>query len=260
MDRAFAPQLVHVAIFSEDPPRLADFYESAFDMKVVRRAGAVWLWDGRILLALNPWRDSNDKKVRTDEVGEIETKKLDHFGFRVEKLEDFRDCLKKAGAESDPAPRPAGRSFSEWRFHDPDGNRIDLSERGYKPVSSDQLAQIDTKDACEINRIVTFSDNPSYLAKFFTSMFGLTTASQSETSISLTDGRTRLVILPAQPSSEKGLYCFGFQVTDEAKMSRRLEQMGIPVSSAPSWEDPSKRQFNTQDLDGNPLMFFNAAA
>ena len=49
------PRLVHIAVRSKNPARLAGFYKDTFDMKIVLRGrGAVDLWDGNLFLAINP--------------------------------------------------------------------------------------------------------------------------------------------------------------------------------------------------------------
>ena len=138
-NQAASARIVHVALFTRNPRDLAPFYRDAFNMKIVHVGGAVQLWDGHVLLALNPWRGVDPETLRIDEVGEPQAKGFDHFGFQIDSLENIAGRLKHAGATADIAKRPAGRTFTEWRAHDLEGNRIDLSERGYKPVSAEKL-------------------------------------------------------------------------------------------------------------------------
>ena len=247
-----SPCLGHVAIFTPDPYRLAAFYEETFNMQIVRRRHAVWLWDGRIHLALNPWRAGGDEVERRDEVGEIYARKLDHFGFQVGSVDSFKDPIKRAGATMEPQLRPSGRSFAEWRFHDPEENRVDLSEMGFK-----QEIASDAAPASVIGRIVLFTTDPSRLADFYASVFALRTVYKSANSTALTDGNAQLVLVNPEPNSVCGLYCFGFRVADERKTTGRLERLGISVSSRPDWIDGNKNQFHARDLDGNPVTFLS---
>ena len=64
-------------------------------MKIVHVGGAVQLWDGHILLALNPWRSTGDETLRIDEVGEPQAKGFDHFGFQIDDLEAVKKRLKE---------------------------------------------------------------------------------------------------------------------------------------------------------------------
>ena len=74
MTEQAAPRIVHVALFTRNPRELAPFYCDVFDMKIVHIRNAVQLWDGRTLLALNPWRGVAEERLRTDEVGEPQAK------------------------------------------------------------------------------------------------------------------------------------------------------------------------------------------
>jgi catechol 2,3-dioxygenase-like lactoylglutathione lyase family enzyme len=69
-DQTPAARIVHVALFTRNPRDLAPFYRDAFNMKIVHVGGAVQLWDGHVLLALNPWRGVDPETLRIDEVGE----------------------------------------------------------------------------------------------------------------------------------------------------------------------------------------------
>jgi catechol-2,3-dioxygenase len=226
-------------------------------MKIVHVGGAVQLWDGHVLLALNPWRGVGDQKLRIDEVGEPQAKGFDHFGFQINDLNDTRTLLKTAGANDDVAQRPAGRTFTEWRAHDPEGNRIDLSEKGYKPVSSEKLRELEVDAASEINRIVIGAANPPKLADFYTKAFGMEVSRRSNDKVTLTDGRTQLLLLSREPDSSEGFHCLGFRLVDKKKMLERASAMGAPVSQAQDWEDPEKQQFLLRDPDGNLLALFS---
>ena len=100
-------RIIHVALFTRNPHDLAPFYRDAFGMKIVHVGGAVQLWDGHILLALNPWRGVGEEKLRIDEVGEPQAKGFDHFGFKIEDLEETKGLLKRAGCDTEVMKRPA---------------------------------------------------------------------------------------------------------------------------------------------------------
>ena len=259
-DNLPSPRIIHVALFTRDPRGLAPFYRDAFGMQIVHVGGAVQLWDGHVLLALNPWRGVGDQTLRIDEVGEPQAKGFDHFGFQINNLNDMKALLKDAGANAEVMKRPAGRTFTEWRAHDPEGNRIDLSERGYKPVSADKLQKIEVNAASEINRIVIGSANPSKLADFYKNAFGMAISCQSEGKVTLTDGRTQLLLLAREAESAGGFYCLGFRLIDEQRTLARAEAMGASVSRAQDWEDSEKQQFFLRDPDGNLLALFGNGA
>jgi predicted enzyme related to lactoylglutathione lyase len=118
-----SPKIRHLAIMSLDPERLAKFYESAFAMKRLPRAGAngskaVFLTDGYLTLAILHNRADGRPTG------------LNHFGFQVAEQDEIAERVGDAGGFR-PAKRPADRAFAESRGADPDGNNFDISVRGY---------------------------------------------------------------------------------------------------------------------------------
>jgi catechol 2,3-dioxygenase-like lactoylglutathione lyase family enzyme len=110
----------HIAIKSDDPIKLAQFYEDTMDMKVILRrpTGAIYMTDGYMNVALLPVRDGGKPGI-------------DHFGFEVDSIDDVAGRLKEHGH---PAPkiRPNNPPYAEQRAVDPDGNYFDLSEHGFQ--------------------------------------------------------------------------------------------------------------------------------
>lgn len=110
----------HIALYTPDPRRLADFYCGVLGMKEIDRTdrSSIFVSDGYFNLAL--------LYQRTEEkVG------LNHFGFQVKSNEEMRSRVEKAGV-SRGAARPERIPFAEFRIHDPEGNGIDISEKGWK--------------------------------------------------------------------------------------------------------------------------------
>jgi catechol 2,3-dioxygenase-like lactoylglutathione lyase family enzyme len=110
----------HIALYTPDPQRLADFYCSVLAMKEVERTdrSSIFVSDGYFNLAL--------LYKRTEEpLG------LNHFGFHVGSNEEMRSRAEKAGV-SPGARRPDRIPFAEYRVHDPEGNGIDISEKGWR--------------------------------------------------------------------------------------------------------------------------------
>jgi len=110
----------HLAIISDDRERLVEFYTKAFGMKRIEGTGpAIYLSDGYINLALIQKRPTNKAGMY-------------HFGFVVDEIESLKPLCKELGAASEVEERPYQ---SEYRVHDPDGNPIDVSLRGW-PVEA----------------------------------------------------------------------------------------------------------------------------
>ena len=106
------PDLRQLMIGAENPNFLARFYRDVFDLeKIGEEEGAVFL---------------SDVYKRTEEpLG------LNHFGFHVGSNEEMRARAEKAGV-APGARRPDRIPFAEYRVHDPEGNGIDISEKGWK--------------------------------------------------------------------------------------------------------------------------------
>ena len=124
------PTIRHLAIYTPDTDRLADFYVKVFDMEITRRAGPlgqgpVFLTDGYLNLAILPHSARGEIAVG-----------LNHFGFEVDSIDEIAKRLNAAGVAG-PVERPAGR-YAEVRATDPGGNMFDLSEGGFaeKPARS----------------------------------------------------------------------------------------------------------------------------
>jgi catechol 2,3-dioxygenase-like lactoylglutathione lyase family enzyme len=122
-DVAFEQQPVpirHIALYTPDPQRLRDFYCTVLDMKEVERTdrSSIFVSDGYFNLAL--------LYQRTEEpMG------LNHFGFQVKSNEEMQSRAEKAGVRRG-AKRPDRIPFAEYRVHDPEGNGIDISQKGWR--------------------------------------------------------------------------------------------------------------------------------
>jgi catechol-2,3-dioxygenase len=249
-----APRIVHVALFTRNPRELAPFYRDVFDMEIVHSRNAVQLWDGRTLLALNPWRGIGEEKLRIDEVGEPQAKGFDHFGFQITDVEATKNHLHKNYPACEISKRPAGRTFTEWRAHDPEGNRIDLSEMGYKPVSEDELQSMAVQTPCQIKRIVIGAENIAPLAEFYQRGFGMKVAQQTAGESLLTDGATELQLIKSD-SADAGFQSLGFRLFDQDRMLALARRAGVTMSRTEN-RDGASAEFQLRDPDGNQLMLF----
>ena len=106
----------HLAIRSENPEKLARYYEEVFGWTRLRSGpgGGVHLTDGRINIAV-----LNTNGLHSG---------IEHFGIKIESMDEVKEGLGKYGVEIEA--RPAGRA-AETRLADPDGNQIDLSVNGF---------------------------------------------------------------------------------------------------------------------------------
>lgn len=110
----------HIALYTADPKRLSNFYGDTFAMKEISQSdrSSIFVSDGYFNLALLYQR------VREEKNG------FNHFGFHVTDLEEIRNRAEKAGTRRGAA-RPSRIPFAEVRIHDPEGNGVDISAKGW---------------------------------------------------------------------------------------------------------------------------------
>jgi catechol 2,3-dioxygenase-like lactoylglutathione lyase family enzyme len=122
----------HLAIFSDDPEKLAEFYTDIYGMKVTGRSkGDVWVTDGHIDVALI-FRRRDDMP-----------KGLDHFGLAIDPADkpEIYAKMKARGLEPFNPRRDdlkVDRPFVEDAGRDPDGNRFDIST-GMRDIEAEKL-------------------------------------------------------------------------------------------------------------------------
>ncbi len=107
----------HIAIFSDDPANLAEFYADVFKMKINGRSkeGAVWMTDGYMDIALLPRRH------------ELAPQGVHHFGITIdadEKEHVYRRMKERGNLVMKPPPV---RPYVEDAAKDADGNKFDIS-------------------------------------------------------------------------------------------------------------------------------------
>jgi catechol 2,3-dioxygenase-like lactoylglutathione lyase family enzyme len=109
----------HIALYTSDPQRLADFYWHVLDMKEVERTdrSSIFVSDDYLNLALLYQR-------KEEAIG------LNHFGFHVKSNEEMQIRAEKAGVRRGAA-RPDRIPFAEYRVHDPEGDGVDISQKGW---------------------------------------------------------------------------------------------------------------------------------
>lgn len=124
-------KIQHIAIFSDDPEKLAGFYVDTYGMKVTGRSkGDVWVTDGYMDVALILRK--TEKAPRG----------IHHFGFTLDPAEKAR-VYEKQNAIGKPPFDPrrdnpnVDRPYVEDAAHDPDGNRFDLTT-GKRDMAEEQ--------------------------------------------------------------------------------------------------------------------------
>lgn len=111
----------HLALYTVDPKRLANFYGDVFKMKEVAYSdrSSIFVSDGYFNVALLYQRVGEEKNG------------FNHFGFHVRDIEEMRNRAERVGVPRG-AKRPDRIPYAEYRLHDPEGNGIDISVKGWK--------------------------------------------------------------------------------------------------------------------------------
>ena len=124
-------RIKHIAIFTADPEKTANFYVDVFGLEMAGPAGrgGFYLSDGEINLAILKARD-----VNADNPAGFQTPAgVDHFGFQVEDLEATQARLAEYGAEELPshAPPGGGEFYYECRYRGAGGQVVDVTKNGW---------------------------------------------------------------------------------------------------------------------------------
>jgi len=120
------PGIRHVAYNTHDPEGMMEFYSEVFGLREVitsysyRQNGKLnrFCGDGFTNLAIHPFYNSGS-------AGHEMRFGINHLGFLVKDLEA---TMTELSTTVRMQKRPADRPFAEFRFTDPEGNRLDLSQ------------------------------------------------------------------------------------------------------------------------------------
>ncbi len=137
-------KLRHIALSVADLDQARKFFEDAFDMEMVGKAGTgVYMSDGTINIALLA-RDG--KPLGYD--GDEPFYGIDHFGIWVDDIEAACRKVEAAGAthvmgnmSDDP------NTFYEIKYRDPEGQLFDLTANGWTGAVKDVVPARETEPA-----------------------------------------------------------------------------------------------------------------
>jgi methylmalonyl-CoA/ethylmalonyl-CoA epimerase len=137
-------KLRHIALSVADLDQARKFFEDAFDMEMVGKAGAgVYMSDGTVNIALLA-REGRPLGYEGDEpfYG------IDHFGIWVDDIDAACDKVEAAGAthvlgnkSGDP------NTFYEVKYRDPQGQLFDLTANGWTGAVKDVVPARETEPA-----------------------------------------------------------------------------------------------------------------
>jgi methylmalonyl-CoA/ethylmalonyl-CoA epimerase len=122
-------KIKHMAIWTDDPAKLAKFYCDTFGMTKTMddvRGGpdednyAIFITDGYLEVAII--KPNSDQKKRG----------LNHFGFTLDPAEKDAIYQRMSDCGLPPRKAPPIRPYVEDAGFDPDGNKFDLTTRGLR--------------------------------------------------------------------------------------------------------------------------------
>jgi catechol 2,3-dioxygenase-like lactoylglutathione lyase family enzyme len=127
------PKIRHLAMVAQDAKAVAEYYQSVFEMELVRHSkiGNYFLSDGYLNLAIFQQRVDGSSPCG-----------LNHFGFQVESRDEITRRIEALGMA---APKPRDATYAELGAADPGGVRLDISEHGFQEPSEADVNFIDKK-------------------------------------------------------------------------------------------------------------------
>ncbi len=138
-------KLRHIALSVSDLETARKFFEDAFDMTMVGKAGSgVYMSDGTINIALLA---RNGRPLGYE--GAEPFYGIEHFGVWVDDLDAARRKVEAAGARhvmGEPSGNPD--TFYEVKYRDPLGQIFDLTQHGWRGAVKD-VVPADPPDKAE---------------------------------------------------------------------------------------------------------------
>jgi catechol 2,3-dioxygenase-like lactoylglutathione lyase family enzyme len=209
----------HMANCTNNNRRLARFYHLIFDMQEVwneeqNSPYAFYVTDG--YFNLNCLQIHQTMAERKRNVG------INHFGFQIDNLKEIEKKLAALDPPIRLASRPNDGRYTEVRIQDPDGNGVDLAEKGWG--TGDEIKSPGVK------YVGIASEEPARLAEFYKFIFGMKEVGRSESgelgtpAIHLSDGTINLGLLKSSPASGVGIHILGFQVASLEEVEERLKK------------------------------------
>lgn len=207
----------HMANLTKNNRRLARFYRLVFGMDE--------LW--------NEWQNSSAAFYITDgylnfnclEILPVMSRpasvRIDHIGFMTSK----QACDKKLAALDKPIKleqSPQDGRYEDWRFEDPEGNLVEIADRGWGTESNTKLPLL--------RHTTINAQDHERLADFYKFVFDMTEVSRKDLpktntkAIHLSDGHFNISIVKNSPIETKGFQVLGFHVQSIGEIEERLKK------------------------------------
>lgn len=238
----------YLAILSEKPEELAQFYKRYLQMEEIGRSpeGDISLTDGVYNLTLFKRRPA---------LGEPRMEPgLHHIGLEVDSLEEIKARYFEFNPRGIIVPEPADIHHGELRFYDPECNPVSLSENGFGVRGERRLPRI--------GHVAYNALDPERVLGFYTQVFCLREVGssylrrqQGRLNRFAGDGFTNFAIHPfynvqAGHEARFGINHIGFLVKDLKAIMEELSSV-VLVKARPA--DRPYAEFRFRDPEGNAL-------
>ena len=217
----------HVAVYTENYHRTAEFYRTVFGMKKITTGMTDekgnydltrgHISDGVIGLALL----QRQPGIRSG---------LDHFGFEVQSTKSVLERIRQSYPDLRIATSLEHVPFAVMRIQDPAGTHMDVSEKGAAKVREGYLEE-GWEQPRHLHHVAIRAGKPSLLADFYQNVFELKRleGTSEKGHLCLSDGKVSLVIIPTENNSYRsmteGLDHIGFKVEALEKAEQELTQL-----------------------------------
>jgi len=239
----------YIAFLCERPEKLAKFYHRFLQTEEIGRSaeGDISITDGFYNLTFFKQRPAlNEPRM---ELG------LNHIGLEVENLEEVKNRYLQLRPRGTIIAEPQDIHRGQLRIHDPDGNPVTLSEKGFGQKGERRLPGI--------RHVAYNTHDPEGMLEFYSQVLGLRELATSYTyrkngklNRFAGDGFTNLAIHPfynaGSPGHEMrfGINHIGFLVEDIKKIMDDLGSV-VKVQKRPEGRPYAESRF--RDLEGNRL-------
>lgn len=241
--------LRYIAVLSEDPSELADFYGRNFGMNELGRSnqGDVSVTDGFFNLTFLKRRDELHES--RPGIG------LHHVGLQVENLEETLELYGCLATKMPVIEEKGGLHFGEKRIFDPEGMPVSLSEKPFGVTGKDDGRP-------RIRHIACNALWPEGILNFYTLLFGFRELaasrerrSQGRANRFAGDGTTNFAVHPFYNKSEGhqphyGVNHFGFLVTD---VLGKIDELSREIAIEKRPDSRPYAEYRIQDPQGNML-------
>jgi len=239
----------YLAVISENPEQLAGFYHRFLKTDEIGRSpeGDISITDGFYNITLFKRRPGLHEPRM--EVG------LNHIGLEVESLEEMKNRYLRFKPRGTIIPEPGDIHHGQIRIHDPDGNPVTLSEKGFGVRTSRRMPGI--------RHVAYNTHDPEGMREFYCGVLGLREVTVSyqyrkdgKLNRFVGDGFTNLAIHPfynfgsAGHEMKFGINHIGFLVPD---LQKAMEEISAGASIQKRPADRPYAEFRFTDPEGNRL-------